>query len=81
MLAIGIMAFVALFVAIIAAILISRRVTEPLMHLAQVADRISMGELGASIRVNTKDEIGVLAEALRRMQISLKAAIERLRRR
>jgi len=40
-----------------------------------------MGDLAAKIEVKTKDEIGVLAEALHRMQISLKAAIERLRRR
>ena len=79
--AIGIMAIVALLVATGAAILISRRVTQPLLHLAQVADRISMGDLAAKIEVKTKDEIGVLAEALHRMQISLKAAIERLRRR
>ena len=81
MIAIGIMAIVALLVATGAAILISRRVTQPLLHLAQVADRISMGDLAAKIEVKTKDEIGVLAEALHRMQISLKAAIERLRRR
>ncbi|MBW2040264.1 MAG: HAMP domain-containing protein, partial [Deltaproteobacteria bacterium] len=81
MVAIGIMAIIALLVAITAAILISRRITQPLLHLAQVADRISMGDLGARIEVKTKDEIGVLAEALRRMEISLKAAIERLRRR
>lgn len=61
--------------------LFSRRITQPILQLAQVADRISMGDLGASIEVKTKDEIRVVAEALRRMQISLKAAIERLRRR
>jgi methyl-accepting chemotaxis protein len=60
--------------------LFSRRITRPLLHLTKVADRISMGELGAKIEVKTKDEIRVLADALRRMQISLKAAIERLRR-
>ncbi len=79
MVAIGIVGVVALLVALIAAISFSRRITKPLLHLAKVADRISVGDLGASIEVKTKDEIRVLAEALRRMQISLKAAIERLR--
>ena len=81
MIAIGIVATIALLLAIVAAIFFSRRITQPLLHLAEVADRISMGDLRARIEVKTRDEIGLLAEALRRMQISLKAAIERLRRR
>ena len=51
----------------------------PLMQLSDVADRISLGELNAKIRINRRDEIGDLAEALRRMQVSLQTAIERLR--
>jgi len=81
MMAVGIVAIVALLLATMGAVFFSQRITRPLLHLTEVADRISMGELGAKIEVKTKDEIGVLADALRRMQISLKAAIERLRRR
>jgi HAMP domain-containing protein len=47
--------------------------------LSEVADRISLGELNAEIPINRRDEIGDLAEALRRMQVSLQTAIERLR--
>jgi len=81
MMAVGMVAIVALLLATMGAVFFSQRITRPLLHLTEVADRISMGELGAKIEVKTKDEIGVLADALRRMQISLKAAIERLRRR
>jgi C4-dicarboxylate-specific signal transduction histidine kinase len=67
--------------AILAALLIARGITTPLMQLSDVADRISLGELNAKIQINRRDEIGSLAEALRRMQVSLQTAIERLRAR
>ena len=64
---------------ILAAYAIARGITAPLLQLADVADRISLGELNAKIRINRSDEVGDLAEALRRMQVSLQTAIERLR--
>ncbi len=65
----------------VTAIFVAREFTSPLNQLAQVADRISLGELDAQIDVSRKDEIGELAEAVSRMQVSLQAAIERLRAR
>lgn len=56
-------------------------ITRPLNHLADVADRMSLGELDVEIDVESKNEIGQLAESLRRMQASLRSAIERLRQR
>ena len=64
---------------VLAAYFIARGITAPLLQLADVADRISLGELNAKIRINRRDEVGDLAEALRRMQVSLQTAIERLR--
>ncbi len=49
-------------------------------HLTNVADRISVGELDAEIKIKSKDEIGNLAEAITRMQDSLRLSIERLRK-
>ena len=66
---------------ILVALLIARGVTRPLMQLTEVADRISLGDLSAKVTITRKDEIGELAEALRRMQTSLQSAIERLRAR
>lgn len=68
-------------VAIIIALFIARQITNPITQLTNVADRISLGELDATIDINRKDEIGELAEAISRMQASLQAAIERLRAR
>ena len=50
-------------------------------HLTNVADRISVGELDAEIKIKSKDEIGNLADAITRMQDSLRLSIERLRKR
>ena len=58
-----------------------RRVTGNIKYLSEVADRISVGELDAQIEVRSKDEVGELAEAISRMQDSLRLSIERLRRR
>lgn len=59
----------------------SRKLTGKIIYLSDVADRISIGELDAKIDVKSKDEIGVLAEAIGRMQDSVKLSIARLRRR
>lgn len=65
----------------IVVIFIARSFTGPIVHLTQVADRISMGELDMQIGIDRKDEIGQLAEAIGRMQASLQATMERLRAR
>lgn len=49
--------------------------------LTDAADRISVGELDVVIEIKSQDEIGALAEAISRMQDSLRFSIERLRRR
>jgi HAMP domain-containing protein len=59
----------------------SRRLTRSITHLTEVADRISVGELDAEITITSQDEIGKLADAISRMQASLRSSIERLRRR
>jgi HAMP domain-containing protein len=46
-----------------------------------VADRISMGDLKATVDVKAKGEIAVLAQSIERMQASVRAAIERLQKR
>ncbi len=59
----------------------SHSIVRPIKHLSEVADRISMGDMSATVDVSPKGEIGVLAESIERMQTSVKAAIERLQKR
>jgi HAMP domain-containing protein len=57
-----------------------RAITRPIAHLREVADRISLGDMEATIDVDTKDEIGELGESFRRLQVSLKEAMDALER-
>lgn len=59
---------------------ITRSVTVPVGQLVKAADRISMGKLDAAMEVHSRDEIGELADSMERMRVSLKAAIERLKK-
>lgn len=57
----------------------AKSLTKPILHLADVADRISVGDLDVAVDVKTNDEIMILAGAVSRMQKSLRSAIIRLR--
>ena len=54
------------------------RINQPLLQLAQSANRISEGELDCSARVKVRDEVGMLAIAIERIRASLTAATKRL---
>jgi methyl-accepting chemotaxis protein len=58
----------------------ARAIVTPLMKLTDAAERMSLGELNVKIDVKSKDEIGLLALAIGRMQTSLRLAMNRLRR-
>jgi HAMP domain-containing protein len=60
---------------------VAASITRPIKRLAKIADQMSLGQLDVKIDVEADNEVGQLAESLRRMQASLKGAIERLRAR
>jgi methyl-accepting chemotaxis protein len=68
-------------VVIIIAWLLGRAIGNPIKKLTEVAERISVGDMDATIHIKSGDEIGNLAEAISRMQDSLRLAIERFRKR
>jgi HAMP domain-containing protein len=48
-------------------------ITRPIMHLRNVADRVSTGDMdNVEVNVNSKDEIGDLADSFRRMVASIR---------
>lgn len=71
---------VSLIVVILVTFIYSRTIVKPIVYLTNVADRISLGDLDTKIEIHSSDEVGMLAESFDRMQESLKAAIERLRK-
>lgn len=77
--ALSIFGFTVIIVSFIAW-LSARTVVKPIMQLTDAAERMSMGDLEVKIDIKSKDEIGLLAQALNRMQTSLNMAMERMRR-
>ena len=61
-------------------LMLGRLVIRPLERLAHHAEEVSLGRQSEQIAMGTQDEIGSLAEAMGRMQTSLKMAMDRLRR-
>ncbi len=64
--------------AIIMTIVMSQIIIGPITRLAKHADNISHGDLKQNIEAESNDEIGQLAEAFHRMQISLRVAFKRI---
>ncbi len=63
----------ALVLAALSCLLITRNIAKPLRGLTEVAERVTRGELAATIALGTRsDEIGVLSNALSRMTHALR---------
>jgi methyl-accepting chemotaxis protein len=58
----------------------ARAIVTPITKLTDAAERMSLGELNVKIDIKSKDEIGLLGQAIGRMQTSLRLAMNRLRR-
>ena len=57
---------------------LSRRISRPVARLAQAAARLGRGDLDAPIPIETRDEIGVLAQTLEETRAALRARDERM---
>ncbi len=57
---------------------LARRITGPVGRLTEAAERIGRGDLAASVAVETRDEVGLLAARLDEMRAALRARDERL---
>lgn len=67
---------VILAAAIFLSFLLSRRLVKKLRYLTDVTEKISTGLMERSIKIDSNDEVGELAESLERMRVSLKMAME-----
>ena len=76
-----IMLFATVVVVSVVAYLLGRAIVVPIRNLTDVTERISKGELDATIEVHTKDEIAALGHAIERLQDSVRLSIERFSRR
>jgi signal transduction histidine kinase len=69
---------VALLAVLLLTIWLSRRISGPVARLAQAAERLGRGDLEARIPIETRDEIGVLAQTLEESRAALRARDERM---
>ncbi|WEK54653.1 MAG: methyl-accepting chemotaxis protein [Candidatus Cohnella colombiensis] len=58
---------IAAILSLLIAFIITRMITRPILGIKQVAEQVADGNLDVSIQVTSKDEIGVLAAAFKKM--------------
>ena len=68
----------ALLAVLLLTVWISQRISRPVARLAQAAARLGRGDLTAPIPIETRDEIGVLAQTLEETRAALRARDERM---
>lgn len=73
-----ILGIAAILIAIIAGVFVARRVTIPVTHLNDAANRIARGEWEKPVDIVRSDEIGELANAFNSMAMQIKASFEKL---
>jgi methyl-accepting chemotaxis protein len=77
----GIVMGCGVFLVLLISLSFARGLVRPLRALTDAAERMGVGDLEVEIPVRSGDEIGALAEAISRLQESIRLSIERLRRR
>lgn len=76
----GIILLLSALISMLLALMVGRSITKPILFLADAANKMSLGEMDVRIDFNTKDEIGILAESISRLQTSLRIAMKRLKK-
>ena len=61
-----------------AALILARRISQPILALARGADEIRRGTLGYQLHLNRSDELGLLAQSFNRMSEKLRETVESL---
>lgn len=65
--------FVGIVVAVLLGIYISRMISKPINNMVKVADALALGDVNVDIKLDTKDEIGNLANSFRKMIDNIRA--------
>ncbi len=76
---IGIMGAI-LVVSLLSVFIVVNGALKPLIHFTKVASDLADGKVDEKIKVTGRDEIAQLADVLERLRVSLKAAMDRLRK-
>ncbi|HEV8456585.1 MAG TPA: GAF domain-containing protein, partial [Gemmatimonadales bacterium] len=63
-------------VAVLVAVLVARRLTQPVAHLVSVAQRVGRGDLSELVPVTSRDEIGQLAATFNEAVVRLRSLVQ-----
>ncbi len=77
LLLLAIVTIVIFILAIVVAGVLAKGITEPLLELSEHADAISKGDMSRTIDINSDDEIGDVADSLKRLMTSLSIILNR----
>ncbi|MFZ5944952.1 MAG: methyl-accepting chemotaxis protein [Bacillota bacterium] len=67
MMIMGIFVGIGMAVAIGLGIFLSRIISKPIKQVVEASEKIASGDLNVELKINTKDEVGMLAQAFRQM--------------
>lgn len=70
---------IALIVGVAAGVLLTRSITRPLARAVRLAEQVASGDLTTDIQITSKDEVGALQAALKRMNESLLKTVSEVR--
>lgn len=76
----GIVSVIFVAIILLVNIMLNRQVIRPLKRMTRVAEEVSTGHTNIEFEALSNDEIGNLAKAFKRMQLSLEIALKRLNR-
>ena len=65
---------------VVTLLLLRRLLVRPIRQLTDASERISAGQLNTKIDIQSRDEIGMLAGAINKLQTSLRIAMERMKK-
>lgn len=68
-----------LVIIMVTLLLLRRLLVRPIRRLTDASERIAAGQLNTRIDIKSRDEIGMLANAINRLQTSLRIALERMK--
>ena len=74
----AVLAIALTIIALLASLIISRRITDPIRALTEVAEQVAEGQLNIKAPVTSKDEVGTLAHAFNVMTAELQLAHDTL---
>ena len=66
----------AVVIGIILSVLLTRTITAPIAKMSEMVKKISMGDMTGVVEVDSKDELGELAETFNRMLSSIRVFLE-----